>query len=417
MSEKIKKKIEDANNLAIERVLNSQPFLVDIKRAIDVLPGMKKNSIFHAGPPIEWKRMCGPLKGAIVGTMIYEGLASNWSGAVRLIENGEIEFSPNHDHDAVGPMAGVISSSLPVLVVKNKKYGNICFGRFVENKVQFGVFDKDAIQTLKFWSETLAPAIGKALRKSKGVDLKGIMARALHMGDELHNRPAAGTLLFASIIVPYLINVVDNKQELLAVTKYLAENEIFFLCMSMAACKAIMNSVVDIEYSTLLTLMARNGTDFGIKVSGLGSQWFMGPANMIEGIYFPGYGPQDANPDIGDSAITETAGVGAFALADSPAILSLIGGSAEDAIRYTEQMREITMTQNNSFSLPILNFAGTATGIDFRKVLRTGITPVIDTAIAHREPGIGMIGAGLVRPPIEAFKEALHAFGKKYNLM
>ncbi|HTH23291.1 MAG TPA: DUF1116 domain-containing protein, partial [Nitrososphaeraceae archaeon] len=201
------------------------------------------------------------------------------------------------------------------------------------------------------------------------------------------------------------------------VTKYLAENEIFFLCMSMAACKAIMNSVVDIEYSTLLTLMARNGTDFGIKVSGLGSQWFMGHANMIEGIYFPGYGPQDANPDIGDSAITETAGVGAFALADSPAILSLIGGSAEDAIRYTEQMREITMTQNNSFSLPILNFAGTATGIDFRKVLRTGITPVIDTAIAHREPGIGMIGAGLVRPPIEAFREALHAFGKKYNLM
>ena len=417
MSEKIKKKIEDANNLAIERVLNSQPFLVDIKRAIDVLPGMKKNSIFHAGPPIEWKRMCSPLKGAIVGPMIYEGLASNWSGAVRLIENGEIEFSPNHDHDAVGPMAGVISSSLPVLVVKNKKYGNICFGRFVENKVQFGVFDKDAIQTLKFWSETLAPAIGKALRKTKGIDLKGIMARALHMGDELHNRPATGTLLFASIIVPYLINVVDNKQELLAVTKYLAENEIFFLCMSMAACKAIMNSVVDIEYRPLLTLMARNGTDFGIKVSGLGSQWFMGPANMIEGIYFPGYGPQDANPDIGDSAITETAGVGAFALADSPAILSLIGGSAEDAIRYTEQMREITMTQNNSFSLPILNFAGTATGIDFRKVLRTGITPVIDTAIAHREPGIGMIGAGLVRPPIEAFKEALHAFGKKYNLM
>ena len=416
MSEKIKKKIEDANNLAIERVLNSQPFLVDIKRAIDVLPGMKKNSIFHAGPPIEWKRMCGPLKGAIVGTMIYEGLASKWSGAVRLIENGEIEFSPNHDHDAVGPMAGVISSSLPVLVVKNKKYGNICFGRFVENKVQFGVFDKDAIQTLKFWSETLAPAIGKALRKTKGIDLKGIMARALHMGDELHNRPAAGTLLFASIIVPYLINVVDNKKELLAVTKYLAENEIFFLCMSMAACKAIMNSVVDIEYSTLLTLMARNGTDFGIKVSGLGSQWFMGPANMIEGIYFPGYGPQDANPDIGDSAITETAGVGAFALADSPAILSLIGGSAEDAIRYTEQMREITMTQNNSFSLPILNFAGTATGIDFRKVLRTGITPVIDTAIAHREPGIGMIGAGIVRPPIEAFKEALHAFGRKYNI-
>lgn len=416
MSEKIKKKIEDANKLALEKVLNSQPFLVDVKRAIDVLPGMKKNSILHAGPPIEWKRMCGPLKGAIVGTMIYEGLASNWSESVKLIKNGEIEFSPNHDHDAVGPMAGVISPSLPVLMVKNKKFGNICFGRFVENKVQFGAFDNDSLQHLRFWSETLAPALGKALRKSKGIDLKGIMARALHMGDELHNRPAAGTILFASIIVPYLVDTL-NKLELLAVIKYLAENEIFFLCMSMAACKAIMNAARDIEYSTLVILMARNGTDFGIKISGLGSKWFIGPASIVEGMYFPGYGPQDANPDMGDSAITETAGVGAFALANSPAILSLIGGSAEDAIRYTEQMREITVTQNNTFSLPILNFAGTATGIDFRKVLKTGIMPVIDTAIAHREPGIGMIGAGLVRPPVEPFKEALLAFGRKYDLM
>ena len=413
VSEKVKNKIEDANNLALEKVLSSQPFLVDIKRAIDVLPKMKKNSIFHAGPPIEWKRMCGPLRGAVVGTLIYEGLASSWTEAVKLVESGGIEFSPNHDHDAVGPMAGVISPSMPVLVVKNKKYGNICFSRFVENKVQFGSFDNDAMQILKFWSETLAPAVGKAVRKSKGIDLKGIMAKALHMGDELHNRPSAGTLLFASTIAPYLIQVID-KEELLAVTRYLSENEIFFLCMSMAACKTIMNSVQDIKYSTLVTVMARNGTDFGIKVSGLGSQWFVGPANMIEGMYFPGYGPQDANPDMGDSAITETAGVGAFALADSPAILSLIGGSAEDAIRYTEQMRAITITQNNGFSVPILNFAGTATGIDFRKVLKTGILPVIDTAIAHKEPGIGMIGAGLVRPPIEAFKEALHAFGRKY---
>jgi hypothetical protein len=416
VSEKVKKKIEDANKLALEKVLNSQPFLVDIKRAIDVLPGMKKNSILHAGPPIEWKRMCGPLKGAIVGTMIYEGLASNWSESVKLIKNGEIEFSPNHDHDTVGPMAGVISPSLPVLMVKNKKFGNICFGRFVENKVQFGAFDNDSLQHLRFWSETLAPALGKALRKSKGINLKGIMARALHMGDELHNRPAAGTILFASIIVPYLVDTL-NKLELLAVTKYLAENEIFFLCMSMAACKAIMNAARDIEYSTLVILMARNGTDFGIKISGLGSKWFIGPASIVEGMYFPGYGPQDANPDMGDSAITETAGVGAFALANSPAILSLIGGSAEDAIRYTEQMREITVTQNNTFSLPILNFAGTATGIDFRKVLKTGIMPVIDTAIAHREPGIGMIGAGLVRPSVEPFKEALLAFGRKYDLM
>jgi hypothetical protein len=415
MSEQIKNKIEDANREAVEKVLRSRPILVDVKPAIEVLPRMKKNSIFHAGPPIEWKRMCGPLRGCIVGTLIFEELAQSWDEAVKLIERGEIEFSPNHDHDAVGPMAGVISQSMPVLVVKNETFGNTCFGRVVEQKVQFGVFDEDAVQILKFWASTLGPALGRAVRLSKGVDLKSLMARALHMGDELHNRPVAGTALFASVIAPYLISVLD-KEELLKVTKYFPTNDIFFLCMSMAACKATMNAAQGIEYSTLVTAMARNGTDFGIKVSGLGNEWFVGPAQMIEGRYFPGYKPGDANPDIGDSAITETAGIGAFALANSPAILSLIGGSADDAIRYSNQMREITVATNDTFSIPILDFQGTATGIDIRKVVKTGILPVIDTAMAHKEPGIGMIGAGLVRPPLESFKQALHAFGRKYKL-
>jgi hypothetical protein len=415
MGKPIKNRVEEANKIATEKILKSRPLLIDIKPAIEVMHNMKKNSIFHAGPPIEWKRMCGPMKGAIVGTMIYEGYAESWTQAVKMIEHGEIEFSPNHDHDAVGPMAGVISPSMPVLVVKNGTYGNVCYGRFVEDKVQFGLFDRDAVETLKFWSETLAPGLAKAIRKSKGVDLKSIMAKALHMGDELHNRPAAGTLLFAGVIIPYLVEAI-GRDDLVKITKYFSENEIFFLCLSMVACKAIMDAASEIEYSTLVTAMARNGTDFGIKVSALGNRWFVGPASTIEGVYFPGYGPDDANPDMGDSAITETAGIGGFALADSPAILSLIGGSAEDAIKYTKQMREITMTLNDTFSLPILDFQGTATGIDLRKVLRTGILPVIDTAIAHKEPGIGMIGAGLVRPPIDAFKKALHAYGAKYDL-
>lgn len=415
MDKPLKNRVEEANKIATERILKSRPILNDIKPAIEVMHNMKKNSIFHAGPPIEWKRMCGPMKGAIVGTMIYEGYAESWTQAVKMIEHGEIEFSPNHDHEAVGPMAGVISPSMPVLVVKNETYGNVCYGRFVENKIQFGLFDRDAVETLKFWSETLAPGLARAIRKSKGVDLKSIMAKALHMGDELHNRPAAGTLLFASVMIPYLIEAVD-RDELVKITKYFSENEIFFLCMSMVACKAIMNAATEIEHSTLITAMARNGADFGIKVSALGNKWFTGSASMIEGVYFPGYGPEDANLDMGDSAITETAGIGGFALADSPAILSLIGGSAEDAIKYTKQMRDITMTLNDTFSLPILDFQGTATGIDLRKVLRTGILPVIDTAIAHKEPGIGMIGAGVVRPPIDAFKKALHAYGAKYHL-
>lgn len=412
----IRKHIEEANNKALERMRLSRPILVDIKRAKDILPKMKKNSIFHAGPPIDWNKMCGPMRGAIVGTMLFEGLAATWNDAVRLIKKGGIDFSSNHDHDAVGPMAGVISPSLPILVVKDLSNGKTCYARFVENRVQFGLFDQESVNVLSFWSEKLSPLLGKAIRKSKGIDLKPMMARALHMGDELHNRPAAGTLLFASAILPHLLKVCSSN-EVLEVTKYLSENDIFFLCMSMAACNAITKAAHGIRFSTIVTVMARNGTTFGIKVSGLGDDWFTGEANMIKGMYFPGYSQEDANPDIGDSAITETAGIGAFALAGSPAILALIGGSAEDAIKYTYEMRKITNSLNDTFTLPIINFQGTATGIDIRKVMQTGITPVIDTAIAHKHEGGGYIGAGLVRAPVEPFKNALHAYGRKYKLV
>jgi Protein of unknown function (DUF1116) len=416
MARQIKSIVEEANRSAIKRMRTSRPFLVDIQPAIKVFKNMKRNTISHAGPPINWQRMCGPLKGAVVATMIYEGLANDWDEAVRLIIQGEIEFSPNHEFDAVGPMAGVISASMPVFVIKDLKHGNTCYCRLVENKVQFGVFDKGAVKVLKYWTDILAPCLGEAIRLSSGIDLKVIMARALHMGDELHNRPAAGTVLFESIMMPFLLESVD-KNDVSKVARYLSENEIFFLCLSMGASKTITQAAANIRYCTLVTIMARNGTDFGIKVSGLGNKWFTGPAGTIDAIYFPGYGKEDGNPDMGDSAITETAGVGGFALANSPAILSLIGGTAEDALRYTEQMRQITMSLNDTFTIPILDFQGTATGIDIRKVVRTGILPIIDTAVAHKKAGIGYIGAGLVTPPIEAFNNALYAFGERYDLL
>lgn len=420
-SSDIKSKIESANKEAVQHVLSSKPFLIDVKPAIEVLPGMNKRSIFHAGPPIEWKRMCGPMKGAIIGTIIFEGWANSPEGAVKLVEEGEIELSPNHDHEAVGPMAGAISPSLPVMVVKNERYGNVNYGRIVEQRIQFGAFDDKAIESLRRWSDTVAPAIAKALGKLRGqggvgIDLKSIMARALYMGDELHNRPAAATSIFSLTLLPYLVDTMSDKESLSQIVKYFLSNEIFFLCLAMPACKVTMNSAKDIEHSTLVTVMARNGVDFGIKVSGLGNRWFIGPAGMVRGLYFAGFGSKDANPDMGDSAITETAGVGAFALANSPAILSLVGGTAEDAFNYTRQMQQITITVNDTFLIPIFDFQGTATGIDIRKVVKTGILPVIDTAIAHKDPGVGMIGAGIVNPPIEAFKSALREFAIKYKL-
>jgi hypothetical protein len=420
-SEDIKSKIESANKEAIQKVLSSKPFLVDVKPALQVLPGMKARSIFHAGPPIEWKRMCGPMKGAVVGTIIFEGWANSWEGAVKLVEDGEVELSPNHDHEAVGPMAGVISPSLPVMVVRNEKHGNVNYARIVEQNVQFGEYNENAVGSLRFWSDVLAPAIAKALARMRseggiGVDLKSIMARALYMGDELHNRPVAGTSLFALTILPYMMEAMDDKEHLSQIVKYFGSNEIFFLCLAMAACKATMNSAREIQYSTLVTAMARNGVEFGIKVSGLGDRWFTGPASMVRGSYFPGYGSEHANPDMGDSAITETTGVGAFALANSPAILSLVGGTADDAFKFTKQMQQITMTLNDTFLIPILDFQGTATGIDIRKVVKTGILPVIDTAIAHKDPGVGMIGAGIVSPPMDVFKAALREFARNYKL-
>jgi hypothetical protein len=416
----IKSKIESANKAAVQKVLGSKPYLVDVRPAIEVLPEMKKRSIFHAGPPIEWKRMCGPMKGAVAATIMFEKWANSYEAATKLVEQGEVELSPNHDHDAVGPMAGVISPSMPVLVVKNDRYGNTNYGRIVEDRVQFGAYSKDAIESLEFWSSVLAPAIRKAVERikregGKGIDLKSIMARALYMGDELHNRPAAGTALFALAVAPYMVEMLE-KEHVVKVMKYFAANEIFFLCLAMAACKATMNAAHGVEYSTLVTVMARNGTDFGIKVSGLGNRWFTGPAGMIRGVYFPGFGAKDANPDMGDSAITETAGVGGFALADSPAILSLVGGTADDAMKYSRQMRDITMTLNDTFLIPVFDFQGTGTGIDIRKVVKTGTLPVIDTAVAHKEPGIGMIGAGLVNPPMEAFKEALRGYAASYKI-
>ncbi len=416
MVEGIKEKIENANKEAIDKILTSRPILVDVKPAIEVVPGMKKNMIMHAGPPIDWQNMCGAMKGAVIGTLLFEGLAKTKDEAVKISENGEIEFSPNHEHHAVGPMAGTTSASMPVFVVKNETDNNTAFARVVEDKVQFGDYGDEAVESLRFWRDKVSGAISIATRKAGGIDLKNIIAKALFRGDELHNRPVAASSLFANMILSNLIEDGMDHKELLPVAKLLTGNEIFFLGLSMGACKATMDAAHGIDYSTLVTVMARNGVEFGIKVSGLGDEWFTGPANMIDGLFFPGFTADDASPDIGDSSITETAGLGGFTLAAGLAIINLVGGTPDEAIQYSKQMQEITIAKNNGYTIPALNFEGTATGIDIRKVVKTGILPIIDTAMASKNPGQRMIGAGLVKPPLEAFKKALGGFAKKYDI-
>jgi hypothetical protein len=402
--------ISAANMEAFKRLNSSQPVLVDIKTAIDIIPGMMENTILHAGPPITWERMSGPLRGAVMGALIYEGRAESPEEAERLASSGEIIFSPCHEHNAVGPMAGIISPSMPVFVLWNKTYGNYAYCTLNEGLgkvLRYGAYSEEVIQRLKWMEHVLAPGLKRAVLLSGGIDIKAIIAQALHMGDEVHNRNKAATSLFIRAVLPYLIQAGIPHDELEGILKFINGNDHFFLNLSMPSCKASLDAADGIQNSTMVTAMCRNGTDFGIRVSGLPGQWFTGPAQMVKGLLFPGFKEEDANPDIGDSAITETAGVGGFAMAAAMAIVQFVGGTPKDAMGYSNRMYEITLGENSTYSIPVFDFRGTATGIDVRLVVEKNILPQINTGIAHKLAGIGQVGAGLVNPPWECFAKAI----------
>lgn len=412
----IKQEIEKANEEAVRRLTLGEPVLVDIAPAGEVIPGMKGKMITHAGPPIGWQQMCGAQKGAILGQVLYEGWAKTPDEAEALLEKGEIQLEPNHHHQTVGPMAGTISPSAPVWVVENKAFSNRAFCRQVEGNQQFGDYSDQALQGLRMWRDVWAPTLRKALHTIGELDLKPIITKALQMGDELHNRHTASSSLFANAMAVAMAQTdLLNKGEMIGTLKYATHHELIFLGLAMAAGKAIADPARDIEYSTVVTAMCRNGVEFGIRVSGLGDEWFTAPAPVVDGLYLPGYSAKDAGLDMGDSAIAETVGWGGFVLGGAPSILSLVGGTPEEALAYSREMRKITVATHPTYRIPALGFVGAPIGIDIRQVIRTNITPIIDTAIAHKDPGHPKIGAGLVRAPLDCFKQALIAFGKKYS--
>ncbi|MEG0834265.1 MAG: DUF1116 domain-containing protein [Christensenellaceae bacterium] len=411
-------RIEKANAEAVSRFISAVPMLIGIERAGNVIPDMTENTILHSGPPITWDRMCGPMRGAIIGALIYERRAKNEREAEKLASSGNIVFSPCHEHGAVGPMAGVISPSMPVHIIENKADGNKAYCTVNEGLgkvLRFGAFDESVINRLD-WIETgFAPVIREAILLSGGIDLKAIIAQAVQMGDECHNRNKAATGLFFREIVPWMLKTKLPLDQIKPAVEFIKNNDHYFLNLSMPSCKVSLDASCNIPYSTIVTAMARNGVDFGIKVSGLGQDaWFTAPANFVEGLLFPGYGDEDANPDLGDSAITETAGIGGFAMGASPAITQFVGGTVADALQYTRNMYQITTEENKNFCLPPLDFRGTATGIDILKVLESGIIPIINTGIAHKIAGVGQIGAGIVSPPKKCFVEAMKAYCSKY---
>ena len=408
--------IDAANKKALEIILNGKPVLIGMDVAINVIPGMKKNLILHSGPPITWDRMCGPTRGAIIGALIYEGLASNPEEAEKLAASEKIEYSPCHEHASVGPMAGIVSASMPVFIIKNESYGNLAYCTLNEGLgkvLRYGAFSQEVIDRLKWMEQVMYPILKSAIEKIGRIDLKNLIAQALHMGDEVHNRNRAGTSLFYRTIAPAIVETAENKEDAAKVLNFMNGNDHFFLNLSMPASKCILDAARNIDNSSVAVVMARNGTEFGVQLAGTGNKWFTGTAPVPDALFFPGFTKDDANPDIGDSAITETAGLGGFAIAAAPAIVQFVGGTAADAVNYTLDMYEITAGENNMFQIPYLNFRGTPTGIDVIKVIEKNITPFIDTGVAHKNPGVGQVGAGVVSAPIEPFKKAYEYLGSK----
>jgi hypothetical protein len=403
--------INDSNQRVLDRMLGAQPVLVGTARALDVIPSMRQDLILHAGPPITWDRASGPLRGAVIGGLIFEGLAGTETEAEALVERGAVTLEPCHHHACVGPMAGVTTASMQVYVIENRAAGNRAYSNLNEGYgkvLRYGAYSDEVLARLRWMNATLGPALGEALARAGGIDMKALIGRQLTMGDEGHNRNIAGSATFGRVLAPHLARVASG-ETLEQILRYFADNDLAVLNPVMAACKATMDAVHGVAGSTIVTTMARNGTDFGIRVSGLGDRWFTAPATVPVGLYFPGFSADDANPDIGDSTITETAGIGAFAMAAAPAIVKFVGSTPKEAMAATLEMYEITAGENPAFGLPPLDFRGTPTGIDIRKVVKTGITPRVNTGIAHKKPGIGQVGAGLVRPPMECFEEAVEA--------
>jgi len=411
--------IQQSNLTAVNRMMESRPILKAVVAARDAIPGMRGNLILHAGPPIGWARMSGPLRGAVIGALLFEGLAQSESQATAMAERGEVEFEPCHHHHAVGPMAGVISASMKVYVLEDATHGTRTFSNLNEGYgkvLRYGAYSEDVLKRLRWMNDTLGPVLGDALGSGSGVDMRALMAEALHMGDEGHNRNKAGSLLYLKLLAPLIARTVTDSRVEAEVLQFVGDNALSVLNPVMAACKAMSVAAHGVDGSTVVTTMARNGTDFGIRVSGLGDAWFTAPAEIPVGLWFSGFSAADANPDIGDSAITETAGVGGFAMATAPAIVTFVGGSPKDAMNATLEMYEIAVAESKYFTMPALDFRGTPTGIDIRKVVELGITPRINTGIAHKNPGVGQVGAGLVRPPMAIFEQALVAFADKYGL-
>lgn len=411
--------VESANETAFARYLAARPVLRGIGVARDVIPGFGERMLLHSGPPIEWERMCGPMQGALIGAAILEGWAMDAESARELVSSGDIALEPCHHHHTVGPMAGVVAPSMPVWIVEDAEHGGLSFSNLNEGLgkvLRFGAYAPEVIDRLRWMAAELAPAVHAAIEHLGGVETKPLIAQALQMGDECHNRNVAASSLLFKKLAPAMLRAGVPVDRAAAALEFIAGNDHFFLNISMASCKSMVDAAHGVEGSSMVTALSRNGVDFGIRLSGTGERWFTAPAPMVEGLYFAGFSATDAAPDLGDSAIAETAGIGGFAMGAAPAIVQFVGGTPADAVAYTREMYHITLGSNPVFTLPPLGFAPTPAGIDARRVVDTGIQPVINTGIAHKDAGVGQVGAGVTRAPLACFEKAVDALAAEVGV-
>lgn len=415
--------IQEANAAVIERIKEARPHWLDVKPAKQVIPTLQEGrKLLHAGPPVTWAAMSGPVRGACISACLFEGWAKTEEEALSLLNGGGVEFLPCHSVDAVGPMGGITSANMPMLVIENKVHGNRAYCNLNEGigkVMRFGAYNEEVQARLRWMRDTLAPVLSEALQAIEGgIDLTAVMAQAITMGDEFHQRNIAASALLMRLLAPKITLLAREKAQLAEVMQFLSVTDQFFLNLAMAYCKAAMDAGAQIEAGSVVTVMTRNGENFGIKVSGLGDRWFTAPVNTPEGLFFTGYSQADANPDIGDSAITETFGIGGAAMVAAPGVTRFVGagGGISAALEVTEEMGEIYLERNGMLQIPTWDFQGACIGLDVLRVVETGITPLINTGIAHREAGVGQIGAGTVRAPLACFEKALEALAEKMNI-
>jgi hypothetical protein len=413
----LKDEIVEANKKAVERIIEADAILVDLQPAVKAIPGYKPNLVTHAGPPIEWDRMCKPQKLAVMNAIRYEGLADTPEKADRLVRTGEVLVEPNHNYNNVSGMCGVTSASMPVFIIEDKIHGNRAFDWQQTDMTSFGQTYEEGMKEIQFVHNTLAPVMAAAIKLAGGLNVKQLLSQGLQMGDELHGLFDATRGAFLNWILPYLLRTDFPKETLAQIGDYFSTYSGRWYCgnMMMGACKVMMDSARGIKYSTIVTAMARNGIDLGVRVSGLGDQWFLGPAGVIKGFMFPGFKVEESTLDIGDSAISESRGFGGTALSASPSQARLLGENFQAAVDHTRSMKEVSTAEDPLFRIPYMDFMGVPVGIDIRKVVQTGNVPKIDTGMAHKDGGHGIIGTGITEAPLIAFKKALLAFGEEYS--